>query len=143
MEDKNCKRLLQNPEQIPNAELFEKILSKQLLQTYKEIERIISDFGLLTEWRYYKDGKSWLCKVTHKKKTIVWVSLWENFFKSGFYFTEKNRNGIESLNIDTKIKTLFSKEKPIGKLIPLILDIQNVAELENFKKIIEYKLLLK
>lgn len=31
------------------------------------------------EWRYYKDGKSWLCKITQKNKTIVWISLWEPF----------------------------------------------------------------
>ena len=23
------------------------------------------------QWRYYKDGKAWLCKVQKKKKTIV------------------------------------------------------------------------
>lgn len=143
MEDKNRKQLLRNLEQIPNEELFKEILSKQLFQTYTEILKIISGFGLLIEWRYYKDGKAWLCKITQKKRTIVWISLWESFFKSSFYFTEKTWNGIESLNIDAKIKASFSKEKPIGKLIPVILDIQNVAELENFKKIIEYKLSLK
>lgn len=143
MENNNCKQLLRNPEQIPNKELFEEILSKQLLQTYKEIEKIIADFGLLIEWRYYKDGKAWLCKITGKKKTIVWISLWENLIKSSFFFTEKNRSGIESLPIDTKIKTSFSKEKPIGKLIPLILEIDNIAKLDDFKKIIEYKLSLK
>lgn len=143
MEDKNCNQLLRNPEQIPNEELFKEILSIQLFQTYKEMQKIISGFGLSAEWRYYKDGKAWLCKITQKKKTIVWISLWESLFKSSFYFTEKNRSGIESLNIDTKIKTSFSKAKPIGKLIPLILDLENVTELENFKKIIDYKLSLR
>jgi len=143
MENNNCKQLLRNPEQIPNEELFEEILPKQLLQTYKEIEKIIANFGLFIEWRYYNDGKAWLCKITGKKKTIVWISLWENIIKSSFFFTEKNRTGIESLPIETKIKTVFSKEKSIGKLIPLILEIDNIVELDNFKRIIEYKLSLK
>ncbi len=143
MENINCRQLLRNPEQIPNEELFEEILPKQLLQTYKEIEKIIADFGLLIEWRYYNDGKAWLCKIIGKKKTVVWISLWEDLIKSSFYFTEKNRSGIESLPIDTKIKTSFSKEKSIGKLIPLILEIDNISELDNFKQIIEYKLSLK
>ena len=71
MEDKNHKQLLRNPEQAPGEELFREILSHPLLQTYKEIQKIISGFGLVEEWRYYQDGKSWLCKITHKKKTII------------------------------------------------------------------------
>lgn len=143
MEDKNCKQLLRNPDQIPNEELFKEILSKQLLETYIELQKIISGYGLIAEWRYYKDGNSWLCKVIQKKKTIVWISLWENFFKSSFFFTEKSRSGIERLNIDKGIKVSFSKTKSIGKLIPVILDLGNVSELENFKKLIDYKLSLK
>lgn len=143
MEDNNCKQLLRNPEQIPSENLFKEILSKQLFQTYQEMQKILSDSGLQAEWRYYKDGKAWLCKITHKKKTIVWVSLWDSLFKSSFFFTEKNRSGIENLDIDTSIKTSFSKAKPIGKLIPLILDLGNISELENFKKIADYKLSLK
>jgi len=143
MEEKNCNQLLRNPEQIPDEELFKEILSEQLFQTYKEMQKIFSGFGLSAEWRYYKDGKAWLWKITQKKKTIVWVSLWECFFKSSFYFTEKSRSGVESLPIDTKIKASFSETKPIGKLIPLILELENVVGLENFKKIIDYKLSLK
>ena len=30
--------------------------------------------GLRPEWRYYRDGKAWLCKVQHKSRTIVWMS---------------------------------------------------------------------
>lgn len=96
MEDNNCKQLLRNPEQIPSENLFKEILSKQLFQTYQEMQKILSDSGLQAEWRYYKDGKAWLCKITHKKKTIVWVSLWDSLFKSSFFFTEKNRSGIEN-----------------------------------------------
>lgn len=140
MEDKSSKQILRNPEQIPSEELFKELLNQPLFQTFNEIQKIIADFGLSAEWRYYNDGKSWLYKVTFKKNTIVWISLWEQFFKASFYFTEKTRNGIENLNIDNTIKTSFSKEKPMGKLIPLILTIQNVDELDNFKKITEYKL---
>lgn len=95
------------------------------------------------EWRYYKDGKSWLCKITQKNKNNCLDFTLGTFFKSRFYFTEKSRSGLESLNIDTRIKASFSKTKPIRKLIPVILDLENVARLENFKKINNYKLSLK
>jgi len=89
MEDKNCKQLLRNLEQIPNEELFKEILSKQLVQIYREILKIISGFGLLIEWRYYKDGKAWLCKITQKKRTIVWISLGKAFLNQVFTLQKK------------------------------------------------------
>ncbi|PKP08994.1 MAG: hypothetical protein CVU09_13085 [Bacteroidetes bacterium HGW-Bacteroidetes-4] len=37
------------------------------------------------QWRYYNDGKAWLCKVSYKKKTVFWLSVWEAYFKVAFY----------------------------------------------------------
>jgi hypothetical protein len=37
------------------------------------------------QWRYYNDGKAWLCKVSYKKKTVFWLSVWEACFKVAFY----------------------------------------------------------
>ena len=140
MENKNYKQLLREPDLVPDEDLFSEVLSKQLFDVYKEILKIISEFGLVAEWKYYHDGKSWLWKVSKKKKTIVWISLWEEFFKSSFYFTEKNHDGLLSLDIDNKIKDSFSNARPIGRLIPLTMDIEAVTELENLKKIITYKI---
>ena len=32
------------------------------------------------QWRYYKDGKSWLYKLTKKKQTICWISIFQDKF---------------------------------------------------------------
>lgn len=143
MENKNSAQLLRNPEQEPGDRLFREILSEQLCQTYEELLKIVSEMGLSHEWRYYNDGKAWLCKITHKKKTVAWLSLWENTFKTGFYFTEKTGTGIMSLDIDNKIKSSFSQNKPIGKLIPLTLEIDHKTKLKDFRKIAVYKMSLK
>jgi len=143
MENKNSAQLLRNPETEPGDRLFRVILSEQLCQTYEELLKIVSQMGLSHEWRYYNDGKAWLCKITHKKKTVAWLSLWENTFKTGFYFTEKTGAGIISLDIDNKIKSSFSQNKPIGKLLPLTLEIDHKNKLEDFRKIAVYKMSLK
>lgn len=139
----NTTQLLTDPDQLPSNELFEVILSKQLLQTYLQIENIISAFGLNTEWRYYHDGKAWLCKITNKKKTIAWLSLWSDCIKTSFYFTEKTREGVMLLDIGNDIKTFFAQAKTIGKLTPLILIIKRPNQADDFKKIAEYKMTLK
>ncbi len=143
MKNNNCEKLLGNPGQIPGEKLFKEILSEQLLTSYRGMLKIISEMKLLAEWRYYNDGKSWLWKITDKKKTVVWISLWESHFKASFYFTEKNRSGIESLAIDKEIKDTFSNTKSTGKLIPITLELAKLSDLENFRKLIDFKLSLK
>lgn len=140
MEEKKPLQLLRNPDQVPDNHLLRHIISEELFDTYQTLQILLSDIGLIPEWRYYRDGKSWLCKITRKKKTIVWISVWESFIKTSFYFTEKNRNEIMRLDIDNTFKTAFFRNKATGKLIPLVLEIQNKEMLQTFRKIAEYKM---
>jgi hypothetical protein len=93
----------------------------------------------LPEWNYYKDGKAWLCKVLYKKKTVFWLSIWEKYFKLAFYFTEKTGKEINELDIDVSIKEDFKQAKPIGRLLPLVIEMRKKEQLKDVLKIIEYK----
>ena len=143
MKDMESEQLLRDPQQKPDEKLFNTILNEQLYHVYEELQNMLSEIGLSSEWRYYNDGKSWLYKITYKKKTIAWLSLWKYFFKTSFYFTEKTRAGIMKLDIGDDLKSSFLKEKRIGKLIPLILKIDDPAKLVYFRRIAEYKMSLK
>jgi hypothetical protein len=131
---------LRDKEIEPTDEVLEKALGKELFAIYQELIQIFADeFSLDLQWRFYKDGKSWLCKVVYKKKTVLWLSVWENYIKTGFYFTEKTRNGVLELGIDETIKETFSAAKPVGKLMPLIIDIDQQKQIEDLKRVIKYK----
>ena len=67
---------------------------------------------LAYDWKYYKDSKAWLCKVSYKKKTVFWLSVWEGFFKTSFFFLERHMEGITALDVD---KNGFTIEKEWGK----------------------------
>ena len=137
-------RLLGDKEVFPSKEVLEKALGKSYLAFHELIETISNEkYAIVSEWRYYKDGKSWLCKVSNKKKTVCWISVWNKFFKVGFYFTEKTRLGINELSIDNKIKEDFNQSKNIGKLIPLVINVSRKEQINDVLKIIEYKKKLK
>ena len=133
--------LLSNSEIYPTDEVLEKALGKDIFRVYEELIKIITsiEFELKPEWNFYKDGKSWLCKVTSKKKTVFWLSVWENYITTGFYYNAKNRSGIFSLKINQNIIQQFEEAKPIGKLFPLVLDIDNTGQFDDLKEIIRYK----
>ena len=101
------------------------------------------EYGLTVEWRFYNDGKAWLGKVQHKKKTVLWLSVWDGFFKTSFYFTEKYLEAIAALDISDSIKDEFAQAKPAGRLIAMIIDISNKEQLNDLFTVVRFKKSLK
>ena len=136
---------LTDPQITPTPAVIENALGSDVFAVYHEMMEIISsdEFQLNPEWNYYKDGKAWLCKVTFRKKTIFWLSVWEKKFNTGFYFTENTRSGIFDLPVSDEVKTNFQEMKTVGKLFPLLLEIDKKEQLEDLKAIIIYKKSLK
>lgn len=96
---------LRNPDIEPTSDLIGAALGNKVYAVYEELmSSILPALELIPEWRYYNDGKAWLCKVVNKKKTVFWLSIWDGYFKTSFFYTEKNCGGIAGLNIDENIK---------------------------------------
>ena len=92
-----------------------------------------------TEWRYYNDGKSWLFKVTKKKKTICWVSVYEKYFKTTFYFTDKAEDLIKNSKLKKELIDQFLNGKRYGKIKGLTVNVREASDLEMTKILIEIK----
>lgn len=92
-----------------------------------------------TEWRYYNDGKSWLCKVTKKAKTVCWISVWKEFFKVTFYFNVRMEEVIKNSPLDEKIKEQWMKNKNFGKIKPITIEVRKKTDLKTITKLIELK----
>lgn len=134
-------QLLINPDIFPSADVLEKLLDKQY-PVLKEFMGIAEseEFKLTPNWRFYNDGKAWLCKITLKKKTVIWLSVWSDHFKVAFYFTEKTGTGIPELEIDDSIKEFYLNHKSIGKLKPLVVEVRKESQLNDISTLIRYKI---
>ena len=92
------------------------------------------------EWRYYNDGKAWLCKVVRKKKTVCWVSVWDKSFRTTFYFTDKNDKEIAALPIAPDLKASYAAADRIGKLKPFTVVVGSKKALEPVFALVKYKI---
>ncbi len=109
--------------------------------TYRELmERLTAD-GLTADWKFYNDGKAWLCKISNKKKTVAWGAVFGQGFRLTFYFTEKTLPGVLELGVD--LDDDFRCEEALGKLIPVIVYVDLDKKLDAIKKVIDYKKSLK
>lgn len=137
--------LLRNPEIFPTNEVLKDALGDAVFCVLESfVETVTSEnYGLTVEWRYYNDGKSWLGKVTYKQKTVFWLSVWAGFLKTSFFFTEKHLEAIAALPVSTQIKEEFCSAKLIGRLIPMIIEINKVEDIPDLLTIIRFKKKLK
>ena len=137
--------LLRDPNTFPSDEVLQNALGDELYQVLSYFLESITneEYGLTVEWRFYNDGKAWLGKVQHKKKTDLWLSVWDGFFKTSFYFTEKYLEAIAALDISDSIKDEFAQAKPAGRLIAMIIDISNKEQLNDLFTVVRFKKSLK
>jgi hypothetical protein len=95
------------------------------------------------EWRYYRDGKSWLYKVTKKKKTVCWVSVCTGAFKAAFYFPDR----AEELIVASKLKKAYIDQfvggKKCGKIRGVRVTVKKPADLNAIRTLIDIKEQLK
>ena len=136
--------LLREQEIFPSEEVLKTVLG-QIYDVWAGLEKQVTqgELALTFNWNYYRDGKSWFCKVCHKKKTVFWLSVWEGFFKTAFYFTEKHFESIANLDISEQIKEDFCRMKPIGKLHPMVICIDKQEQLIDVLKVVKLKKELK
>ena len=135
---------LKDPNTPPSDEVLANVLGDSYA-AFDELMKTVAEppYELLAGWNYYKDGKAWLCKVQFKKKTVFWLSVWDHYFKTAFYFTEKTKPGVMELDINESIKTDFNQKELTGKLIPLVIDLTGKEQINDVLTLVEYKKKLK
>ena len=136
--------VLDNQEEFPSEEVIFSHLGRTKVHWLSLFEHIHSSYPEFSEeWRYYKDGKSWLLKVTRKKKTICWISVLKKKFRITFYFTDIAEPAILNSSISDELKEQFKNGKYFNKIRGLTITFSNKKDIEYAKTLIEIKLSLK
>lgn len=73
--------LFNDKNEYPNDQVLARHLGKTK-GLWDEFTGAAASASLALEWNYYNDGKAWLGKLTHKKKTVCWVSIWKGFLRT-------------------------------------------------------------
>lgn len=133
---------LANPDVYPEEKVLRETLGDSY-GAYCELLELYRRNGLSHEWRYYYDGKAWLCKVQQKKRTIVWMSAWKGFMKATIYFPEKYVEDVYSLDLPTSVIERIKNAKNTGKSKPCTFEIRDNNALGDFDQVMQFKLIAK
>ena len=139
--EKTC---LNNKDEYPDDEVLSRYLGK-VKETWDSFNDFLKESypAFTGQWRYYKDGKSWLYKLTKKKKTISWISIYHDKFKTTFYFPDKAEELIKASKLKKQYIEQFIHGRRYGKIRGITVEIKKPADLSSTKKLIEIKEQLK
>jgi len=116
---------------------------KNSFEAYKELIELFKKYEMDYEWRYYKDGKAWLCKVQKKKRTIVWMSAWKGFMQATIYFPLRLLDQVLALDISKESIANITNAKNVGKSKPCTFEVHSKEILIDFEKVMQLKILSK
>jgi hypothetical protein len=141
MEQSAVKELC-DPNTYPSDSVLEGILGASY-GAYQELLKRYERSGLNAEWRYYKDGKAWLCKVHVKSRTIVWMSAWKGYMQATIYIPEKHIPGIYGLPVSRETLERITAAANTGKSKPCTFRITGEDVLDDFECVMQFKLAAK
>ncbi len=134
------KLCLNNKDEYPDDEVLSRYLGKVKDVWDSFIDFISESYPSFSgQWRYYKDGKNWLYKLTKKKKTISWISAYHNKFKTTFYFPDKAEELIKASKLKKEYIDQFINGKRYGKIRGITVVIKKPADVNATKMLIEIK----
>ena len=119
------------------------VLNKELAAAKNAWDAFMALLGgyspvLSVEWRYYNDGKSWLCKVTQKKKTLAWVAVWDKYFTVGSYLNARAEGLVLASSLDKALKDGFLTSDK--KLRAIQVEVRKKSDLAAVRELLEIKL---
>ncbi len=112
----------------------------QSYEAYIDLLSLLQRVQLNYEWRYYKDGKAWLCKAQKKSETIVWMSARKGYMQATVYFPLKSLDAVLALDVSDHTKEKIVNTKNVGKSKPCIFEIRSKEMLVDFEKVMKLKI---
>ena len=135
--DRPC---LNDPNEIPDHAVLSRQLGPAMAAWSAFMELLRTEYPQISaEWRYYNDGKSWLCKVTRKAKTIGWIAVWDKYFTAAFYLNAKAEDMVRNSSLDSALKESFLHPNKISKFRAIRVEVRKKADLNAVKELIGIK----
>ena len=121
----------------------EQVLRYVLVESYDPYCALLElyDLNQMTyQWRYYQDGKAWLCKVQKGKQTIIWMSAWKGFMQATIYVPLRLIDQVYALQIGPETIERIRTTKNVGKSKPCIFEIRDKRILEDLDRVMQFKI---
>jgi len=130
---------LRDEDKYPDNQVLEEVLGPSF-EAYQNMLNLFDANNMEYTWRYYKDGKAWLCKVQKKRRTIVWMSAWKGYMQATIYIPGKYLEDLSRLDLSEGRKAKIRQTKNVGKSKPCIFKVRDSEVCDDFNKVMQFKI---
>ncbi len=123
----------------PDEAVLKRVLGRSY-SAYFTLLELFSRNGLHYEWRYYNDGKAWLCKVKMKKRTIIWMSGWKGYMQATVCIPEKHIERLYEVPVSDEIRERIRATRNVGKSKPCIFEVRNQKVLKDLDRVMQFRI---
>ena len=135
---------LDDAQEYPSDDVLRRHLGRAMASWQALQEHIEQhDPALKGEWYFYKDGKRWLYKVTHKKLTLCWVWVFKGKFKTGCYFPDRAEAAITGSELPKACIDQYLSAPRVGRTRVISVEVRKLADLKATKEIMKIRLMVK
>ena len=138
MKKETPKPELRDPDVYPDDAVLEAILGRSF-KAYTALRETAAGMGLSLDWKFYNDGKAWLCRVSRKKKTAAWMSAWKGYFRATVYFSGKDLEGLEEFASGLGSMGNSLALQDVGTSKACVFEIRNQKPLGDLRRTMERK----
>ena len=136
----NEKKILSDKSVIPDDEYIYSLIGNNKVHWKRIMDHVSENYKDTSgSWNYYNDGKQWLFKMVHKKKTIFWSSITNKTFRITFYLGNKAEAIIENSDLPRNVRDEFKTAKRYGLIRPVTFLINSERDVDNVLKLIAIK----
>jgi len=129
---------LRDPDVYPDDAVLEAVLAGSF-KAYAALRDMAAGMGLSLDWKFYNDGKAWLCRISRKKKTAAWMSAWKGHFRATVYFSGKDLEGLEDFASALGSMGGSLTLQDVGKSKACVFEIRNNKPLGDLRLLMERK----
>ena len=136
--------VLRDADEYPSNDVLRRHLGRAMA-SWQSLMAIIDehDPALSGEWRYYKDGKSWLYKATYKKLTLCWATVFRGKFTTTCYFPDRAEPTVTGSELPKTYIDQYLNGRRYGKTRAITVAVRKLADLKVTKQIMEIRLQVK
>lgn len=135
---------LRDAEEYPSDEVLRRHLGRAMASWQALMEHVDQHEPALNgEWRYYKDGQSWLFKITCRKLTLCWVTVFQRKFNTTCYFPDRAEAEITGSELATTYIDQYLHGRRYGKTRAISVEVRKLADLKATREIMRIRLQVK
>ena len=132
--------IFDNKELIPDDNDLKEVLKENINIWNEFIDYLEDEYGLLKkEWKFYSKKSGWSCRISNKKRNLVFLIPNDKYFIATINMSVKVSEILLDMDFPSEIKSIIKETKSYMEGKSVLIDVKNEKDLEIVKTMLDIR----